>query len=201
MNGEHHQTAKLHPHALEELVSASVRGDMDAFEALFGSAEQALYRMGLSITGSSQDADEALAETALTVLEALASLRRPAYFYTWATRIMINACYGLQRERSKVVPIADLSTVGDSDGRDIFPGDANWADFQDIRSALQRLSEEHRTVVVLRYLEDLTVDEVSQIIGVPEGTVKSRLHYALRQLRTGFDVSMRVSQTGGAARE
>ena len=201
MNGEHHQTAKLHPHALEELVSASVRGDMDAFEALFGSAEQALYRMGLSITGSSQDADEALAETALTVLEALASLRRPAYFYTWATRIMINACYGLQRERSKVVPIADLSTVGDSDGRDIFPGDANWADFQDIRSALQQLSEEHRTVVVLRYLEDLTVDEVSQIIGVPEGTVKSRLHYALRQLRTGFDVSMRVSQTGGAARE
>ncbi len=201
MNGEHHQTAKLHPHALEELVSASVRGDMDAFEALFGSAEQALYRMGLSITGSSQDADEALAETALTVLEALASLRRPAYFYTWATRIMINACYALQRERSKVVPIADLSTVGDSDGRDIFPGDANWADFQDIRSALQRLSEEHRTVVVLRYLEDLTVDEVSQIIGVPEGTVKSRLHYALRQLRTGFDVSMRVSQTGGAARE
>ncbi len=201
MNGEHHQTAKLHPHALEELVSASVRGDMDAFEALFGSAEQALYRMGLSITGSSQNADEALAETALTVLEALASLRRPAYFYTWATRILINACYALQRERSKVVPIADLSTVGDSDGRDIFPGDANWADFQDIRSALQQLSEEHRTVVVLRYLEDLTVDEVSQIIGVPEGTVKSRLHYALRQLRTGFDVSMRVSQTGGAARE
>lgn len=201
MNGEHHQTAKLHPHALEELVSASVRGDMDAFETLFGSAEKALYRMGLSITGSSQDADEALAETALTVLEALASLRRPAYFYTWATRIMINACYALQRERSKVVPIADMSTAGDSDGGDVFPGDANWADFEDIRSALQQLSEEHRTVVVLRYLEDLTVDEVSQILGVPEGTVKSRLYYALRQLRTGFGVSMRVSQTGGATRE
>ncbi len=201
MDGEHHQASKLCPGQLEELVSASVRGDMDAFEALFSSAEQALYRMGLSITGSCQDADEALAETALTVLEALPSLRRPAYFYTWATRIMINACYALQRERSKVVPIADTSTVGDRDGRDFIPGDVNWADFQDIRSALQQLSEEHRTVVVLRYLEDLTVDEVSRILGVPEGTVKSRLHYALRQLRTGLGVSKRVSQTGGAARE
>ncbi|MFO8059325.1 MAG: hypothetical protein R6U70_01525 [Bacillota bacterium] len=59
MDREHRGPEKLPPHRLKELVSASVRGDMDAFETLFGSAERALYRMGLSITGNPRDADEA----------------------------------------------------------------------------------------------------------------------------------------------
>lgn len=201
MDREHHRRGKLSPPQLEALVGASVQGDMDAFESLFASAEQALYRMGLAITGSPQDADEALADTALSVLEALASLRRPAHFYTWATRIMINACYALERERSKVVPIDEAQVTGDGEDRVHFPGDSRWAEFLDIRSGLERLSEQHRTVVALRYFEDMSVADVSRMLCVPEGTVKSRLHYALRQLRTGFGVSARASQTGGAARE
>ncbi|MFO8059326.1 MAG: RNA polymerase sigma factor [Bacillota bacterium] len=135
------------------------------------------------------------------MLEALPGLRQPAHFYTWATRIMINACYALERGRSRVVPIGDHPAAAGREGGDFFPGDSRWADYQDVRSALCRLSEKHRTAVVLRYLEDMSVAEVAQVLGVPEGTVKSRLHHALKQLRTVLGVSAGASETGGAASE
>jgi RNA polymerase sigma-70 factor (ECF subfamily) len=174
---------------------------MEAFKVLFASAEEALYRTGLGLTGSPQDTEEALAETALSVLESLPTLRRPRVFYTWATRIMINACHSLGRQKGKVTPLEGAAPTELQDGAPPFPGNQQWADFQDVRDALAELSDDHRTVVVLRYLEDLPVSEVADILQVPEGTVKSRLHYALRQLRFKLRVSNNGQRAGGALNE
>ena len=199
MDTEKRNMPRFSAQRLRELVRASCGGDMSAFETLFASAEEALYRMGLSITGSEDDAEEALAETALSVLDGIASLRQPEYFYTWATRIMINACYALSRDRSKVVALADVEAAGH--GSADYPGDSRWAQDEDLLAALSSLGTEHRTVVVLRYLEDMPVSQVAEITGVPEGTVKSRLHYALQKLRVRMDDARPRTQTGGAARE
>lgn len=199
MNRHEQREGKLPPARVEQLVRASVRGDTWAFETLFASAEVALYRMGLAMTGRPEDAEEALAETALAILEDIDGLRSPRYFYTWATRIMINACHALGRQRGKVVPIAEPEDV--DAGSVSFQGDSGWADQADLQAALGKLSEEHRTVVVLRYLEDMSVSEVAELLDVPEGTVKSRLHHALRKLRVRLADTRTSASTGGASRE
>ena len=169
------------------LVKDAVRGDMSSFEELFTSAEKALYRVGLGITGNPEDAEDALAETALVTLESLATLRRPEYFYTWVTRIVINQCYTIGRRQKKIVPLSSSAVEGpDSSAEDYGasqPGTWAWAEYQDLRQALKELTSEHRAVVVLRFIEDLPVADVARILDIPEGTVKSRLHHALKRLQ------------------
>jgi len=184
---------KLPPAELGKAVTQAARGEGEAFERLFGSAEDLLYRTGLGLTGDPQIAEEALAETALSLLKSLSSLRCPRHFYTWATRIMINHCYAQLRLRDKVIPIGPDRCSPALD----FPGDQAWADFHDVRTALADLGEDHRAVVILRYLEGMSVAEVSATLGIPEGTVKSRLHYALRELRCSLHATQSGVRTGG----
>jgi RNA polymerase sigma-70 factor (ECF subfamily) len=109
-------------------------------------------------------------------------LRDPARFEAWFGRIVVNACRDRMRARRRSpVPLElqpDLFAPDTTDGlarRDV------------LATAIRSLSADHREVVVLRYYADLTVDQIAARTGVGAGTVKSRLHYALRLLRAAVD--------------
>lgn len=144
------------------------------------------YRLAAVLLGSPSEAEDATQEAVLSAWRHFRSLRDQTRFHAWFQRILVNECR--DRLRRRRVETIDMTGVADPSQGD--PA-SRFAERDVLEQALGDLSHDHRLVVVLRYLEDLSVDEIAQRIGTPTGTVKSRLHHALRVLRAAHDASMR----------
>ena len=157
-------------------------------------ALDAAYRYATLMLGDRAEAEDATHDAALAAWRRFGELRDPERFEAWFGRILVNACRDRMRHRRRVLRAVEVPREG-SDGDDPAedtmlalggafgdPGDA-VARREAIGAALRSLSPDHREVVVLRFYADLTVDQIAGRTGVGAGTVKSRLHYALRHLR------------------
>ncbi len=142
-------------------------------------ALDAAYRYATLILGDRADAEDATHDAALMAWRRFAELRDPARFDAWFGRILVNACRDRLRVRRRTVhETLDPEVAGHtSDPTDAIAGR------QALAGAIRTLSTDHREVVALRFYFDLTVDQIADRTGVGPGTVKSRLHYALRHLR------------------
>jgi RNA polymerase sigma-70 factor (ECF subfamily) len=162
----------------QELVEAARRGDRVAYDALVRRKADAVYRTAFAILGSDADAQDATQEAFVAAWRGLASLRDADRFDAWLGRITMNACRMALRRRAKVheIPIEGLAdtrgTAGDP-GLASTMGDADAFD-----RAFGRLTVDERAILVFRHRDDLAVDEIAARLGVPAGTVKSRLHRA-----------------------
>ncbi len=145
------------------------------------------YRIARLILGDPLEAEDATNDAALTAWRRFSELREPDRFEAWFGRILVNACRDRLRARRRLPLSIEVNRV--SPLRD--PSSADPAEIlarQDVlKSAIRSLSPEHREVVVLRYYVDLSVEQIAQRTGTRAGTVKSRLHYALRRLRDEVD--------------
>ncbi len=142
------------------------------------------YRLAHAILGTRSDAEDATHDALGRAWRRWPQLRDHALFEPWFHRILVNTCRDRLRRASKW-HIQDLST-------EIVSVAATSAvdavhDREQMRSAMSRLSPDHRIAVTLRYYLDLPIEEIAVRVGVPAGTVKSRLHEALRQMRKGMD--------------
>ena len=157
---------------------ATDTGD-EVFAALSRRHVDAAYRLAWAILNNDGDADDATQDSFVLAWRHRRSLRDPASFDAWFGRILVNVCRQTlrRRARQRVRPLveADDPTVSDASA------DATSRDV--IARAIARLDADHRIVVVLRYWADLSVDDIADRLDVPPGTVKSRLHYALRSMR------------------
>jgi RNA polymerase sigma-70 factor (ECF subfamily) len=140
------------------------------------------YRYATLMLGDRADAEDVTHDAALTAWRHLRELRDPAKFDAWFGRIVVNACRDrLRRQRRLPVHVELDPELSNPDANDRFaPRDA-------LAAAIRSLGADHREVVVLRFYADLTVDQIAARTGVGAGTVKSRLHYALRELRAAVD--------------
>jgi RNA polymerase sigma-70 factor, ECF subfamily len=161
----------------EDLVRRYLSGDRGAFAALVERHERRMYNLALRMTGREEDARDATQDAFLTALRKLSSFRGEAAFTTWMHRVTVNACYDLLRKRQRE-PLLDL---GDEDHvRPEPPPAPDPADATslsvDVQRALLEVPEDFRAVMILHDVHDLPQDEVASILGIPVGTVKSRLH-------------------------
>ena len=155
----------------------------DAFATLTRRHVDAAFRLAWAILGSATDAEDAAQDAFTQAWRKRDTLRDVARFEPWFQRILINTCRERlrQRARSQVRALDDPPEVAiEDDTRQAATRGA-------VGVALGRLDADHRIVVVLRYWADLTVDEIADRVGVPPGTVKSRLHYALRALEPALE--------------
>jgi RNA polymerase sigma-70 factor (ECF subfamily) len=147
------------------------------------------YRIARLILGDPVEAEDATHDAALAAWRRFADLREPAKFEAWFGRILVNACRDRVRSRRRLPISIEALGVGPlRDSRSADPAEAVVRQ-EFLRSAIRSLSPEHREVVVLRYYADLTVEQIAERTGTRAGTVKSRLHYALRRLRADVDAS------------
>lgn len=137
------------------------------------------YRLAAVILGDSVEAEDAVHDAAVLAWRRWSSLRDRNRFDAWFGRILVNVCRDRLRRRRRV-QVVDLSPVDDVSEPDRTGG---AIDRVALSRAMSELDAEHRIVLVLRYFLDLPVDAVADRLGVPAGTVKSRLHHALRRLR------------------
>ncbi len=143
-------------------------------------ALDAAYRYATLILGDRAEAEDVTHDAAVAAWRRFSELRDPGRFDAWFGRILVNACRDHLRRRRRIVhEILDERTP---EGWSSDPAEP-IASRHALAAALRALSVDHREVVVLRFYADLTVDQIAERTGVGSGTVKSRLHYALRHLR------------------
>jgi RNA polymerase sigma-70 factor (ECF subfamily) len=160
----------------EDLVRRFLSGDRGAFAMLVERHERRVYNLALRMTGREEDARDATQDAFLTALRKLSSFRGEAAFTTWLHRVTINACYDLLRKRQRY-PLLDRGEDVLSPEPPPVPDHADEASLSiDVRRALRQVPEDFRAVMILHDVQDLPQDEVAAILGIPVGTVKSRLH-------------------------
>ncbi|HTC86003.1 MAG TPA: sigma-70 family RNA polymerase sigma factor [Candidatus Acidoferrum sp.] len=164
---------------------------IDPAAAFVGLIERELdgaYRLAAVILGDALEAEDAVHDAAVAAWAGFRSLRDPARFDAWFGRILVNGCRDRLRRRKRT-PVVDVSALIDlvrDDRRAADVAGVN-ADRDAISRALARLEPEHQVALVLRYWVDLPVDAIAARLGVPSGTVKSRIHNGLRRLREALE--------------
>ena len=135
--------------------------------------EGRLYRISCGMLRSPQDRQDAVQEAVLKAWQKLDGLRNEKFFETWLTRILINECYNLLAARKTQLPLEEAPELpaADEGGN------------RELRDALLGLDEKLRLPVILHYMEGYRVREIAGILGLPEGTVKTRLARAKRELK------------------
>jgi RNA polymerase sigma-70 factor (ECF subfamily) len=141
------------------------------------------YRLAAMILGNQADAQDATHDAFVSAWKHWGSLRDPDRFEAWFGKILVNVCRDRLRSsrRHGVRDVADISDELLTAAADGDPA-VTAADHDAVGRGLARLEPDQRIVLVLRYYRDLPVDEIAARMGIPAGTVKSRLHYALRDL-------------------
>ncbi len=150
------------------------------------------YRLAAVLLGSEIEAQDAIQDAAVIAWERFSDLRDPARFDPWFQRILVNGCRDRLRRRSHV-RLVPVETDADLDRASPDPTTA-VAEREALLAALDALSADQRTVVVLRHFADLSVDEIADRTGERAGTVKSRLHYGLQALRAAYDAAGRLPE-------
>jgi RNA polymerase sigma-70 factor (ECF subfamily) len=173
-----------------ELVEAARRGDRDAFEAIVRREVAGVYRTSLAILGNTADADEATQDAFLSAWRSIGSLRDPARFDAWLGRIVVNACRMTLRRRRRVREIAlegDVAAAGAAGATETADPAAIAVDALAFDRAFEGLSVDDRQLLTLAYADDRPLEEVGRLLGIPVGTVKSRLSRARAALARGLE--------------
>jgi RNA polymerase sigma-70 factor (ECF subfamily) len=163
-----------------------------AFRLLADQHLDAAYRLARAILRDSSEAEDATHDAFVQAWRSWTSLRDASRFEQWFDRILVNLCRNrLQRARRRRT--SDISNEVALASGDVL---VHSIDREVIGSALATLSADHQVVLALRFYRDLTIDEIAARVGTPAGTVRSRIHYALKRLHVAMD----AADLGGTAR-
>ena len=171
-----------------ELVIRAQHGDEGAFTSLAVAVGDRLHAVAHRILRDTDLAEDATQQALLTVWRDLPQLRDPARFDAWSYRLLVRACYAEGKKTHRWTPNLRLLPADEpiaADGIDLV------AHRDQLERGLRRLSIDHRAVVVLHHYLDMPLDQVAETLGVPAGTVRSRLHHAMRGLRAALDADAR----------
>ncbi len=173
------------------LVRRCQEGDLGAFQELVERYEGRIYTLACSIVGDREAAQDAAQETFIRAYQALFDFRIESGFYTWLYRIAVNVCLNAARKERRRPDNVSLETLMESGriaserlfGSSPLENDIERAQLQEtIQAVLNSLSADHRAVVVLKDIEDLSQEEIAEVLGCSVGTVKSRLSRARERL-------------------
>ena len=164
----------------ENIIARARRGDAGAFEQLVETYREQVYRIALRMCGNAADADEAAQEAFLAAWKGLPNFRGDSQFSTWLYQLTTHAAIDLMRREKRQIAAEDITEV-------TAPGPQQQAERREtqetVRDAILQLAPEYRQIVVLRFLEDLSYEEIGAALKLPSGTVKSRLNRAKAQLK------------------
>jgi RNA polymerase sigma-70 factor (ECF subfamily) len=167
-------------------VKAARSGDAHAFEVLMAREVDGVYRLALAITADEADARDVTQETLLAAWRQLGRLRDADRFDVWLRRIVVNAARmtlrAKRRRRIREIPAGEVASFREPSDD---PVDAR-ADALVLASALARLDDDRRALLALHYVEGRPIGELAAILGIPAGTVKSRLSAARAALQAAL---------------
>ncbi|MCY6369736.1 sigma-70 family RNA polymerase sigma factor [Clostridium ganghwense] len=157
-----------------DLVMRAQKGDDDAFYKLICTYKCELYKIAYSYLNNEQDSLDAIQETTYRAYKNISKLRTPQYFKTWLIRILINYCSDELNQNKKLKLIKHQSNIQNKQ-----------YDNSNIEAVelLDSLKPDYKKIILLKYFHDFTLRDIAQIMKKPEGTVKTWLYKALKQLK------------------
>ena len=165
-----------------ELVKSAQRGDHAAFHELVDRYASQLYRLAFSLVDNAADAEDVVQEAFLGAFRGLRSFEHRSSVKTWLVRILVRQAAGhfrrTKRHRGRMVRLEETLAP-----QLVAPAGAKPGVRMDINAAIRSLSPERREVIVLRELQGMSYEEIAQVLGIPRGTVESRLFRARRDLQ------------------
>ena len=173
-------------------IQATLDGDREAFGNLVRKYQDRLYNGLLQMLRNEAEAEDVVQEAFILAYTKLKSFQRKSAFYTWLYRIAYNVSISRMRRQRPVASIhsADRDEPMQLPGRAPSPdaGICQQERASQLALALDRLSEEHRVILVLREIDDLDYEAIAVILEIPVGTVRSRLHRARLQLKEQLEL-------------
>jgi RNA polymerase sigma-70 factor, ECF subfamily len=167
------------PQVIEDVIEACRSGDSDAFRALFESYKDRVYSIALRYSGNPAVAMDIAQDTFLKLLSRIGDYRSEASFDSWLYRLVVNSCIDDQRRGRRMTPFLDgLLDAVCAPAESILNKLMRVETSRRVQDVVARLAPEHRMVIVLRYTEGLSYDEIARIQGCSPGTVASRLNRA-----------------------
>ena len=182
----------------QTLIDHCLAGRREAFGQLVERYQNRLFHSLLHLLGSAEDAQDAAQEAFVNAFEKLGSFRGQSQFYSWLFRIAYNTAVSSKRKSGRM----SVSLEARRDASGLEPSDGNPTsepsyamDVSDrqrlVQQALSELGEEFRTAVVLKEMDGMSYEEIADIVKVPLGTVRSRIHRARLELREKLSVLLR----------
>lgn len=151
---------------MNSLIEKARAREADAFTELMTGQMQHMYKTAFAILANDEDAADAISDTILTCWEKLERLKETRYFRTWMTRILVNKCYDILRKKELLVAEETLP--------DIAVQERSY-EVTEWKEAISRLDEKYRVIMTLYYVEGFLTREISEILDIPESTVRTRL--------------------------
>ncbi len=176
------------------LVEAARRGDREAFAVLVHQVSDTLYAVAVRILRDPGLAEDALQNALVLAWRRIPKLRDPDRFEAWIHRILVHACYD---ESRRARPWIAAIRVLPADGTSTPDGSDRIADRDELERAFDRLTPEQRAVFVLHHYLGLPLVEIAELLEIPAGTARSRLHYALVGLRDALTADREPVVQGG----
>jgi RNA polymerase sigma-70 factor (ECF subfamily) len=182
----------------QDLVVRTQQGDQRAFETLTASNHPRLFRVAHGILGDPHLAEDATQQAFLDIWRNIPRLRDPAKFDGWSYRLLVNACYAEAKRKPDWTHYDDLPT-----GREPMAGEAytSVVERDRLERAFAQLSLDHRSVIVLRYLLEMTPEEVAETLDIPRRTVYSRLKRAMPAMRAALEADARPVSGAATSKE
>jgi len=171
-----------------ELVKRAQHGDREAFGLVAADLATRFLAVSRRILRDIDLAEDATQQALVAIWRDLPQLRDPARFDAWSYRLLVRACYTEGRRTRRWAPNVRLLPANEPKVPD---GLNSVLDRDQLERGFRRLSIDHRAVVVLHHYLDLPLDEVADVLGIPAGTVRSRLHHAMRGLRSALEADAR----------
>jgi len=176
------------------LVERAAKGDREAFDLVVTTVIDQLYGLARIILRDADLAEDAVQEALIHCWRELPKLRDATRFDAWLQRLLVNAAVDQHRRRRRLRSVVTVLPQASAD-RD-FTADLAIAD--ELKAAFERLRIEQRTVLVLHHYLGLAPAEIAEVLHVPVGTAKSRLHYATQSMRAAVEAGMRSAPASGA---
>jgi RNA polymerase sigma-70 factor (ECF subfamily) len=171
----------------DRLIDETLAGRSASFGLLVQKYQDRLYHAVVHVLGSREDARDVVQEACVQAFVKLDSFRRSSAFYTWLYRIALNMASSRRRRMRPTVSVEQTREATGDDPVDDGPSPDSFLEQDErarqVRRALATLSEEHRTILVLREMDGCCYETIAEMLDLPVGTVRSRLHRARLQLR------------------
>ncbi|MCG0240062.1 MAG: sigma-70 family RNA polymerase sigma factor [Firmicutes bacterium] len=195
----------MSPSEEAKLVERARQGDVDAFEALIIQYERKVYNLAYRLTGNPEDASDLAQEAFVRVYQSLGDFRGDSSFATWLYRIVANACRDELRRRQRQRTVSLEVTVENEDGEMVrqYADEGEGPDQTLERVELQRLvretlatlDEDHRQILILRDFQDLSYQDIADLLNLSLGTVKSRINRARHALKVKLARELELLQS------
>ena len=164
---------------MNHLVRKAIRGNAEAYGQLIEYYKEYLYKTAFLLVNNQEQALDLVGETILKGFRFVHKVKKPEYFKTWLTKILINAAHDCYRKYPQMEDFDALTGMEAAD-----PGAGlSMEEKMDLNHAVSLLPDKYRTVIILKYFDEMTIREIAFAMGIPEGSVKAYLHRAKEELR------------------